>query len=349
MTPVARLQTFAQRNILWALLICYALGMLWPAWGLWIRGVEVGAPGLDGGWALIDVMLGLLLFNAGLGLDLRRLKRFRRNVGTVLAGVSAGILIPLAFVLIVGLSFLAFPDWPGSRGLVMGLAVVAAMPAAGSSAAWSQNTEGNLSLSLALILITTALSPVVAGVVVSAGVALVGLQPGPGSAIEPGQYATTFLALWVLLPAVAGAVVRLRLGGHRVDRWAAGLKLVNLVNLLLLNYANASLSLPASFHRPSWGFLGLAALLCVLLCTLIFVSGGVLGRWLGLDRSRRVALCYGMGMRNNGAGLVLAGSVFRGSPEIMLPVIFYNIVQHAAAAVVARLVRNERGVDDTTG
>jgi BASS family bile acid:Na+ symporter len=48
-------------------------------------------------------------------------------------------------------------------------------------------------------------------------------------------------------------------------------------------------------------------------------------------------------MRNNGAGLVLAGTVFPGHPEIMLPVIFYNIIQHAAAAVVARLSRGARG------
>jgi BASS family bile acid:Na+ symporter len=283
-------------------------------------------------------MLGLLLFNAGLGLDLERLTQFRRNAGIVAAGVSAGAVIPFVFVMIVGLSSLAFPDWTGSAGLVMGLAVVAAMPAAGSSVAWSQNTEGDLSLSLGLILTSTLLSPIVASVTLPVAAALVGQD----FSAAPAHYATTFLALWVVLPAVAGAIVRARLGGRRVERWATGLKLVNLLNLLLLNYANASLSLPASFHRPSWSFLGLAAASGAVLCSLVFVSGGLLAGRLRLDPARRIALCYGIGMRNNGAGLVLVGTIFRGYPEIMLPVIFYNIIQHAAAAVVDRATRGGR-------
>jgi BASS family bile acid:Na+ symporter len=339
MNAAARILDHAQRNMLWALLGCYLLGMAWPAWGLWIRGVELAGPGLDGQWSLIDVMLALLLFNAGLGLDLERLARFRRNAGIVAIGVSAAAAIPFAFVVVAGLASWIVPGWVGSHGLVMGLAVVAAMPAAGSSAAWSQNSEGSLSLSLGLILASTLLSPVVAGMTISVAAALVGQDV----AAAPSHYATTFLALWVALPAFAGVALRARLGAARVERWATALKFTNLVNLLLLNYANASMSLPATMHRPSWSFLVLAAALCALLCALMFVAAGLLAGRLHLDRARRIALCYGMGMRNNGAGLVLVGTIFRDYPEVMLPVIFYNIIQHAAAAVLDRASRALNG------
>ncbi|HET6377189.1 MAG TPA: hypothetical protein VFG05_02610 [Methylocella sp.] len=39
-------------------------------------------------------------------------------------------------------------------------------------------------------------------------------------------------------------------------------------------------------------------------------------------------------MNNNGAGLVLASTLLTDHPEVMLPVIFYTLVQHLAAACV---------------
>ena len=46
------------------------------------------------------------------------------------------------------------------KRLVVGLALVASMPIAGSSTAWSQNANGNLALSLGLVLLSTLSSPV---------------------------------------------------------------------------------------------------------------------------------------------------------------------------------------------
>ena len=42
---------------------------------------------------------------------------------------------------------------------MLGLALIASMPIAGSSAAWAQNANANLALSLGLILCSTVLSP----------------------------------------------------------------------------------------------------------------------------------------------------------------------------------------------
>ena len=45
--------------------------------------------------------------------------------------------------------------------ILVGLALVAAMPIAGASTAWAHNSNGNLALSLGLVLSSTVLSPII--------------------------------------------------------------------------------------------------------------------------------------------------------------------------------------------
>lgn len=47
---------------------------------------------------------------------------------------------------------------------------------------------------------------------------------------------------------------------------------------------------------------------------------------------------FGLGMNNNGTGLVLGSLALANYPRVLLPIIFYNLVQHLVAA----------GVDVTT-
>jgi predicted Na+-dependent transporter len=44
---------------------------------------------------------------------------------------------------------------------------------------------------------------------------------------------------------------------------------------------------------------------------------------------------FGLGMNNNGTGLVLASATLADHPLVMLPIIFYNLVQHLMAAFEA--------------
>ncbi len=48
-----------------------------------------------------------------------------------------------------------------AQHILVGLALVAAMPIAGGSTAWAQNANGNLALSLGLVLFSTILSPII--------------------------------------------------------------------------------------------------------------------------------------------------------------------------------------------
>lgn len=48
---------------------------------------------------------------------------------------------------------------------------------------------------------------------------------------------------------------------------------------------------------------------------------------------------YGLGMNNNGTGLVLASLALADHPRVMLPIIFYNLIQHLVAGAVGLWLR----------
>jgi len=67
-----------------------------------------------------------------------------------------------------------------------------------------------------------------------------------------------------------------------------------------------------------------------------------IARLLQVGGGERTSLMFGLGMNNNGTGLVLASMALADHPTAMLPIIFYNLVQHLVAGGVDRLVVSER-------
>lgn len=108
--------------------------------------------------------------------------------------------------------------------------------------------------------------------------------------------------------------------------------------LILLNYSNAALTLPDAVSRQDLDFLALILFVVTALCLLAFASGSFIGRLCDADRESKVSLMFGLGMNNNGVGLVLAAVALTDHPQTMLPIIFYNLVQHLVASVVDRHV-----------
>jgi BASS family bile acid:Na+ symporter len=223
--------------------------------------------------------------------------------------------------------------------VLVGLALVTAMPIAGSSTGWAQAADGDMALSLALVLGSTLLSPLTT----PASLHALG-------AIAPGHYGDqlhrlaasdtgTFLAAWVLLPSFAGVVGRFLLGEDRAGAVERRLKIVAPLTLLVLCYSNASACLPKALGQPDWDFLGIILTFVTGLCVSTFAAGYVLSRLLGADRGQRTSLMFGLGMNNNGTGLVLASLVLGSQPLAMLPIIVYNLTQHLIAGGVDALLR----------
>ncbi|HVA45811.1 MAG TPA: bile acid:sodium symporter [Pirellulales bacterium] len=341
-----RVAHFVHRNFLWFLIGSYAVATFFPALGLWLRDVSVGQLALGGGGptriSLSMLMLSFLLLNAGLGVEPSQLTKLFQKPLTLLSGLAANLLIPIAFIFCVTQVMRLWHNADEVQNILVGLALVASMPIAGSSTAWSQNANGNMALSLGLVLFSTLLSPLATPVALHA----VGLMTTGDYSEDLHELASggtnAFLAVSVILPSILGIVLHLLLGKARVLAAKPYLKLGNFLVLFLLIYSNASISLPQAVGHPDYDFLAVMLVIAMGLCSVAFSAGWAISRLLRVGPGEQTSLMFGLGMNNNGTGLVLASMALADHPQAMLPIIFYNLVQHLVAGGVDRLVLRER-------
>ena len=336
------LSQIVHHHLLWFLLGVYALAAVFPAAGLAIRQVSFGTLSFfqtETQVSVLLVLLAILMFNAGLGLKTSHLKALIHHKWVLLAGLSANVLIPIGYIFCISLLLLLWHNPQEAQHILVGLALVAAMPIAGASTTWTQNSNGNLALSLGLVLLSTVLSPIIT----------------PWAFYVFGEMASNeyeavlhnvsaygsggFLGLWVVFPSLLGLSIRMAISEVALTAVMPYIKLMNSVVLLVLNYSNASVSLPKAVAEHDWDFLAVTLIITTGLCLTAFGVGYWLSRRFGLDQAEAIALMYGLGMNNNGTGLVLASLTLAPYPRVMVPIIFYNLVQHLVAGTVHEVMR----------
>jgi bile acid:Na+ symporter, BASS family len=335
--PLARFSHFLHRYFIWFLLGSYVVAAVAPRAGQAIKNISLGRFQLFGGHIHISLpmlLLALLLLNAGLGVQTAQLRHLLRRPWVLMVGLAANLFIPISYIFAVSQTMRFWHNPEEVQNILVGLALVAAMPIAGSSTAWSQNANGDLSLSLALVLFSTFLSPLTTPLTFDLvehmaegeyAVALEALETEGGG---------LFLMICVILPSMLGILVRPVLGEARIASAKPTLKLLNSLNLLVLNYSNASVSLPQTVSEPDWDFLAVILTIVVGMCVLAFSAGWLLSRLFRVSFAQRTSLMFGLGMNNNGTGLVLASVALSHFPLVMLPIIFYNLIQHLVAGSV---------------
>lgn len=328
---------FLRRHLLWFLIAAYIIAVVLPVPGLRIRNVSFGEITIyqqKTNISLLMIMLAILMFNAGLGLNISHINKYVEKKYVLLAGLAANITIPIIYIFGVTVLMRLWYEPVEAQHILVGLALVAAMPIAGGSTAWAQNANGNLALSLGLVLFSTILSPIITPVTfnIFSEMASEEFEKVLQGLAVYGSGA--FLGLWVVLPSLLGIAVRLIVA----EDWVVGgipyLKLINSIVLLMLNYSNAAVSLPQAIADQDYDFLAVTLVISAGLCLTLFAAGYGMSRLFKLDRTERVSLMFGLGMNNNGTGLVLASLALPSYPNIMVPIIFYNLVQHIAAGTV---------------
>jgi BASS family bile acid:Na+ symporter len=155
------LAEIVHHHILWLLVGSYVVAALAPGPGLWLRSVDLGrafgtaAPHVS----LPSALLSFLLFAAGLGVQPRRLWQLARRPTLLIVGVLANVILPLAFIQATATTMRLWHNPREVQEILVGLALIASMPVAGSSTAWVQNADGDLALSIGLVVLSTCLSP----------------------------------------------------------------------------------------------------------------------------------------------------------------------------------------------
>ncbi|MGB6494870.1 MAG: Na+-dependent transporter, partial [Methylocella sp.] len=203
---------FIHRHFIWMIVSSYIVAAMMPGFGLLIRNVSFGRAGIIQSKLVFSVpllMLAALLFNAGLGVKTEELTRLLKKPFVLLGGVSCNLMIPLAFIIAVSFLMHIWHNQEEVQQILVGLALVAAMPIAGASTAWSQNANGSLALSLGLVLSTTTLSPLSTPFVLHmAGFVTTGDYSEDLHELASGE-AASFLGIWVILPTVLGILAQM--------------------------------------------------------------------------------------------------------------------------------------------
>lgn len=340
------LSQFVHHHLLWFLICAYAIAAVFPRAGLWIRtlsfrDIEVFQTKTHG--SLLLLLLATLMFNAGLGVKAAHLRALGQKVWVLIAGLSANLLIPLLYIFCVSLGLHFWHNPEEAQHILVGLALVAAMPIAGASTAWAQNSNGNLAVSLGLVLFSTLLSPIITPMAFYIFGEMASEEYETVLHHLAAYGSGTFLGVWVVLPSVLGLAVRWAVPQGVLSAVMPYLKLINSLVLLVLNYSNASVSLPQAIADRDVDFLAVTLGITTGLCLTAFAAAYWLSCVFKTDLAERVSLMYGLGMNNNGTGLVLASLAVASFPRVMVPIIFYNLVQHLVAGGVHEVIGRNAG------
>ena len=346
---LAKASNLLHEHLLLLLVLAYVLALLWPAPGLIARRPSLGEVTVFHESTRLTppvLLLATLLFTAGLGVPVHRLWGMARNKATLLVGLSANVVLPVAYIFGVMVLMRSWPRPDETQSILTGLALVVSMPIAGSSTAWAQTAEGDLALSLGLVFGSTLLSPLTTPLVLHA----VGLMAQGGYASDLHRVATFgtdgFLIVGIVLPSLLGIACRGLIGDRRLLAAKPVLKLINGLVLLFLNYSNAAVSLPRAIGRTEMAFFVALLGIVIGLCVTTFTAGWSIARMLSTGRAQRASLMYGLGLNNNGTGLVLASVALANHPRAMLAIILYNLVQHLVAGAVYHVTRADRSERD---
>ena len=321
------------------LLVCYAVSLVLPGPGQWIHEQKLPESWPDLARPNVSqLMVAVLLFLAALGVEVRRLPLVaRRPAMFVLVLVSVWLVPSLLVMLAWWLTPLVI-DATMSTKLLMGFALVSAMPVANSAAAWTQQSRGELPWALALVV----LSIIVCPWMIPLDLRLLGLTFSEGEADALSALTSSFTGLhfvvWVLLPTAAGIATRLIVGRDRVAHHRQTVLLTSALTLLLLNYINASCSLPkiraAEEFHVVW--LGFCVVVALAQCLVGYGASRLLGEVFRAPGGTTTALHYALTMKNTGLAIALASSVLEGREILLLPVFTTTLVQHLFASALHR-------------
>ena len=334
MSGSERLARAVHRHFLWLLLACYAVATLWPTPGLALRHWHwspAGQPDLLVSFPL--VLLALILFAAALLTDITQIRTVLQHpvvlcvsllavwIGPALLVVAAGFVIPWAL------------DGEATTGLLVGLALVATMPVANSSVGWTQNALGDLALSLALVVLSISLSPLVTPQLLS--VLGMSLSPQEQAYCEAlvSRFSGVFFIVWVILPTAAGFLCRYFVAPERRSHVAPWFALASAAALLALNYINSALALPKVYDAPLL-LLVITVALVALLSVVGLVVAWAVARLMRLSPATRSALMFGLSMKHTGLALILADAVLANQPIAILVIVLATLMQHLFAGLV---------------
>ncbi|NPA15216.1 MAG: hypothetical protein GXO44_01555 [Deferribacteres bacterium] len=243
----------------------------------------------------------------------------RKNL--IITGIMGQIFLLPLIAHIISITFYS-PDSPWRVGHLC----VAASPAAISTIIWSRISKGDVALGVVLVGLHVILVPFLAPVILKIFV---------GKSAHVPLFALFIkLFLSVFVPTIAAVVLYER---HKTETpkpfFSAWAKL-GMLYMIVLNTSVAFSAVPLSLHMLK--LLGIMAIQV----SCFYLTGICVGRLLKTPEKAQITFSYFMGMKNNGAALVMALSGF--PLKATLPVALAIMCQQPLASFIDRYWRSKK-------
>ncbi|MEU6994941.1 sodium-dependent transporter [Streptomyces sp. NPDC046465] len=319
-----------------AVVLAYLLATLLPLPGQWLRHPHPLGPHGQLPLHITPLLLGLVLYAAGLQVPVRALGCLLRRPRALLAGLALHLAAPLLIVPFVAFLLRRTPDTDGGSGLVTAMILIVAMPVAAGATVWTGKGQGDQPTMVGLVLASTLLSPLTVPVTLQVLAPL--LSGGYAHSLTTAGHSLSsgFALIGVVLPCGAGLLCRLALPAPWLRHLLTGVVPTALLGSLILTYANASGALASFFAHPRPLLLLAALVVAAVVCALSFAVGRVAARTLRLDAPAASSLTLACGMNNSSASAVLLTTTLPDKPHLLLPVLAYGLLQKTAANQVVR-------------
>ena len=281
---------------------------------------------------LVPALFAFITFQGSLGNDFGTLaEAFRRPAAMLAILAVSAIAMPLLAFLLGSLCF------DGNANLVTGVVLEYAVPVAVVSIMWIGMYDGDPSLGLATLLVSTVLSPFTIPLT---------LRLLVGASVEVDVLGMMrSMIVQIAIPALAGTAVNHFGKGWGKQELSPVLAPAAKVMLCLVILANSTAAAPyvrnlTPQYAGAIAFIGVFA-------AFGFVLGVIVARLMRQPRDRAATMTFECGLRNISAGTVIAAQYLPG--EVMLPVTAGTLFQQILAALAGKLIERLWPKDDGTG
>ena len=268
-------------------------------------------------WTATPVLFAIM-FCSTFGLTIRAFLHPQEHLKPLTLGLFLQLTaLPLIALAVTHIFYSHHPLWR------VGHLCVAASPAAISTIIWSRISGGDVALGVLAVGAHVLLIPLAAPFILK-------LTVGKSVHVPMGPLAEK-LFIAVLLPTILAVVTYRFFPSEKVKPAMGVVAKIGMLYMIVLNTSVAALNTPLNLQVLM--VMGVMAIQV----SLFYTTGNLAGRLLRLKPESRITLTYYLGMKNNGAALVMALAGF--PPQATLPVALAIACQQPIASIIDRLWR----------
>ena len=274
---------------------------------------------------LVNILFGLMTFFGAMKISAEDMKAAFKKPLFIVAYVIASFLIMPLFAQLISKTLFSNSIIVGS-----GYNLVRAVPTAVVGSVWATMFNGNLAVSLAILLIDTLLAPAITPFM---------LKIYTGTAVQLDTFGMMkSLCFMVVIPFILGIVFNhffKKQIKETIGPITNPISKILFFGEIIINVSQVSQRIVS---EASWDY-ALVIVAALILSILGFIIGHVVSRVMRLQKKEDVSITFAVALRNTNAALVLAIGFL---PEIAaLPIIFSIVIQQTLAAIMGKVIFKE--------